>query len=155
MPRRCRGFTLLEMMIVIVLIGVLVGMVSLAAGDNPVQQARQEARTLAGVIGQLREQAVLEGREYGLRLSVEGYRSMRLEGRGWEPLQAFYRWPDGVRLSLEQEGYSLSLGADAGPPQILLLSSDETSSFTLQFAGRDKVWASLSSDGIGEVVIDD
>jgi general secretion pathway protein H len=58
-------------------------------------------------------------------------------------------------LSLEQEGYSLSLGADAGPPQVLLLSSDETSSFTLQFAGRDKVWASLSSDGIGEVVIDD
>lgn len=87
-------------MIVIVLIGVLVGMVSLASGVNPVQQSRQEARTLAGVIRQLREQAVLEGREYGVRLSVEGYRSMRFEGHGWEPLQAFYRWPDGLRLSL-------------------------------------------------------
>ncbi|MNG01082.1 putative type II secretion system protein H precursor [compost metagenome] len=155
MPRRCRGFTLLEMMIVIVLIGVLVGMVSLAAGVNPAQQARQEAGALAGFIRQLREQAVLEGREYGVRLSVEGYRAMRLDGRGWEPLAAFYRWPDGLRLSLEQEGYSVSLGADAGQPQIQLYSSDETSTFSLTFAGKDRVWASLSSDGIGEVMIDD
>jgi general secretion pathway protein H len=155
MPRRCQGFTLLEMMIVIVVIGVLVGMVSLAAGVNPAQQARQEAGALAGFIRQLREQAVLEGREYGVRLSVEGYRAMRLDGRGWEPLPAFYRWPDGLRLSLEQEGYSMSLGADAGQPQIQLYSSDETSTFSLTFAGKDRVWASLSSDGIGEVMIDD
>ncbi|WCM51790.1 type II secretion system minor pseudopilin GspH [Pseudomonas sp. WJP1] len=155
MPRRCRGFTLLEMMIVIVLIGVLVGTVSLATGVNPVQQARQEAGALAGVVRQLREQAVLEGREYGLRLSVEGYRAMRLDGRSWEPLAAFYRWPGNLRLSLEQEGYSLRLGADAGPPQIVLYSSDETSSFTLTFAGQDRVWATVTGDGIGEVMVDD
>ena len=155
MPRRCQGFTLLEMMIVIVVIGVLVGMVSLASGVNPTQQARQEAGALAGVIRQLREQAVLEGREYGLRLSVEGYRSMRLEGQAWEPLAAFHRWPDNLRLNVEQDGYSLSLGADAGPPQIQLYSSDEISSFRLTLAGKDRVWASLSSDGVGEVMIDD
>jgi general secretion pathway protein H len=155
MPRRCRGFTLLEMMIVIVLVGVLVGMVSLATGVNPAQQARQEAGALAGVIRQLREQAVLEGREFGLRLSVEGYRAMRLDGRVWEPLSAVHRWPDNLRLSLEQEGYSMSLGVDAGPPQIQLYSSDETSSFILKFAGKDRVWATLASDGISEVMIDE
>lgn len=146
---------MLEMMIVTVLIGVLLGMVSLATGVHPAQQARQEASALAGVVRQLRGQAVLEGREYGLRLSVQGYRSMRLDGRDWEPLAAFNRWPEGLRLSLEQEGYAMRLGTDAGPPQILLYSSDETSSFTLTFAGKDRIWATLSSDGIGEVVIDE
>jgi general secretion pathway protein H len=155
MPRRCRGFTLLEVMIVIVLIGVLVGMVSLATGVNPAQQARQQAAALAGDIRQRREQAVLEGREYGLRLSVEGYRAMRLDESGWEPVAAFHRWPENVRLSLEQEGYSMSLGPDAGPPQILLYSSDETSSFTLTFAGKDRIWATLASDGLAEVMVDD
>ena len=49
----------------------------------------------------------------------------------------------------------MSLGADAGQPQIQLYSSDETSTFSLTFAGKDRVWASLSSDGVGEVMIDD
>lgn len=142
-------------MIVIVLIGVLVGMVSLATGVNPAQIARQEANALAGVVRQLREKAVLEGREYGLRLSVEGYRAMRLDERGWEPLAAFTRWPESLRLSLEQEGYSMRLGADTGPPQILLYSSDETSSFTLTFAGQDRIWATVTGDGNGEVMVDE
>ena len=137
MRRHCRGFTLLELMIVIVLIGVLLGMVSLATGANPVRQARQEADAMVRMIHQLRERAVLDGQEYGLRLSVDGYRAMRLDGRGWEPVAALYRWPENLRLRLEQDGYSVSLGADEGPPQLLMLSSDETSAFTLTFATRD------------------
>jgi general secretion pathway protein H len=154
MLRRCRGFTLLELMLVIVLIGVLAGMVSFATGMNPAQQARREADALAGVIRQLRERAVIDGQEYGVRLSADGYRTMRLDARGWEALTAVYRWPDHLRLGLKQDGYSVNLGADEGPPQLLMLSSDETSTFTLTFETRDRIWSSLSSDGIGEVVVD-
>jgi general secretion pathway protein H len=141
-------------MIVIVLIGVLVGMVSFATGMNPARQARHEADTLAGMIRQLRERAVIEGQEYGVRLSVDGYRAMRLDVRGWKAMTAVYRWPDQLRLRLKQDGYSVSLGADEGPPQLLMLSSDETSSFTVTFEVRDRIWSRLTSDGIGEVVID-
>jgi general secretion pathway protein H len=154
MRQHCRGFTLLELMIVIVVIGVLLGMVSFATGRNPAHQVRQEAHGVARVIQQLRERAVLEGREFGVRLSADGYRAMRLDVRGWLPVAAFYRWPENVLPRLEQDGYSLSLGADEGPPQLLMLSSDETSAFTLTFVTRDRAWLSLSSDGIGEVVID-
>lgn len=35
-----------------------------------------------------------------------------------------------------------------------MLSSDETSTFTLTFETRGRAWLSLSSDGISEVVID-
>lgn len=154
MRRFCRGFTLLELMIVIVLIGVLAGMVSFATGMNPAQQARREADALAGMIRQLREKAVIDGQEYGVRLSADGYRAMRLDVRGWEAVTTVYRWPDHLRLRLKQDGYSVSLGTDEGPPQLLMLSSDETSTFTLTFEARDRIWSRLSSDGIGEVVID-
>ena len=154
MRQRCRGFTLLELMIVIVVIGVLLCMVSLVGGPNPVRQARHEAHGMAGLIQQLRERAVLDGEEYGLRISDSGYRAMRLDARGWEPVAAFYKWPDTLRLHLEQDGHSLMLGADEGLPQLLMLSSDETSAFTQTFATRDSTLLSLSSDGLGEAVID-
>lgn len=154
MRQRCRGFTLLELMIVIVLIGVLLGMVSFAAGPNPARQARQEAHGIVGVTQQLRERAVLDGQEFGLRLSVEGYRVMRLDVQGWEPMAALYRWPENVQLRLEQEGHWVTLGADEGAPQLLMFSNDETSVFTLMFGSDKKTWLSLSSDGLGQVVID-
>jgi general secretion pathway protein H len=151
---RCRGFTLLELMIVLVLVGVLLGMVSLASGGSPARQVRQEAEAMAQVIHQLRQRAVFEGQEYGLRLSADGYRVMRLGVRGWEPVAALSRWPRNVRARLKEDGYSIELGADEGLPQLLMLSNDETSAFTLTFEPGTRTWLSLSSDGIGEVVID-
>lgn len=146
---------MLELMIVIVVIGALLGMVSLATGVSPARQVKQEADAMVQVIQQLRERAVLDGQEYGLRLSVDGFRVMRLGVRGWEPVASLSPWPESVRPRLKQDGFSLSLGADEGPPQLLMLSSDETSAFTLTFVSSNRTWSSLSGDGIDEVAIDD
>jgi general secretion pathway protein H len=143
------------MMIVLVVVGVLLGMVSLAGGGNLARQVKQEAEAMVQVIHQLRERAVVEGQEYGLRLSAAGYRVMHLGVRGWEPVKALTDWPLNVRVRLQQDGYGAGLGADEGPPQLLLLSNDETSAFTLTFESGNRTWLSLSGDGIGEVAIDD
>ena len=154
MGYRCRGFTLLELMIVIVVVGVLLGMVSFVGGGSPAREVRQVAEAMVQVIHQLRERAVFEGQEYGLRLSSDGYRVMRRGVRGWEPVAALSRWPLSVRPRLTEDGYSIVLGADEGPPQLLIFSSDETSAFTLTFESSNRTWLSLSGDGLGEVEID-
>ena len=64
MPRRCRGFTLLELMVVIALMGIVLGAVGLTAGNTPGRQARQEAGQVVQLIQHLREQAVIEGRAH-------------------------------------------------------------------------------------------
>jgi general secretion pathway protein H len=145
---------LLELMIVMVLVGVLLGMVSFVSGGSPAREVRQEAEAMVQVIHQLRERAVFEGQEYGLRLSTDGYQVMRRSVRGWEPVAALSRWPQSVRPRLKEDGYSIDLGADEGPPQLLLLSNDETSVFTLTFESSNRTWLNLSGDGLGEVVID-
>lgn len=142
-------------MIVIVVVGVLLGMVSLAGGGSLVRQVKQDAEALVQVIHQLRERAVFEGQEYGLRLSADGYRVMHLGVRGWASVKTLTDWPLNVRVRLQQDGYGVGLGADEGPPQLLLLSNDETSAFTLTFESGNRTWLSLSGDGIGEVAIDD
>ncbi|MCF4998058.1 type II secretion system protein GspH [Pseudomonas syringae] len=154
MKHGCRGFTLLELMIVIVLTGVMLGMVNFATGRNPGLDARLEATHIASMVGQLRERAVLEGRVYGVRLSAEGYRPMRLESQGWRPLSGVRQWPANLQVDVEQEGHFVALARDEGSPQWLMLSSDETSVFSLTFSSTDRTWLRLSSDGLGEVVID-
>ena len=142
-------------MIVMVVVGVLLGMVSLAGGGSLARQVKQDAEAMVQVIHQLRERAVFEGQEYGLRLSADGYRVMHLGVRGWEPVRARTEWPLNVRVRLQQDGYGVGLDADEGPPQLLLLSNDETSAFALTFESGDRTWLNLSGDGIGEVAIDD
>ena len=102
MRRACRGFTLLELMIVVALIGVLLGMVSFATGPNPARQARQQADAIVQLIAQLRERAVLDGQEFGLRLSREGYRALRLDEQDWRPLSALEPWAEEVQPQLLQ-----------------------------------------------------
>lgn len=139
----------------IVVVGVLLGMVSFVGGGSPAREVRQVAEAMVQVIHQLRERAVLEGQEYGLRLGTDGHRVMRRGDGGWEPVEGLTTWPLSIRVRLQQDGYGVGLDADEGPPQLLLLSNDETSAFTLTFESGDRTWLSLSGDGIGEVVIDD
>lgn len=155
MPRRCQGFTLLELMIVMVLAGILWGMVSFAIGGNHARAARQDADAIVRMVQQLRNRAVREGQEYGVRISTDGYRAVRLAGQDWQSVTELYLWPAELRLRLEQEGQFMSLGHDEGPPQLLALSSDETSEFSLTFFIQDKTLLRLSSDGLSQVVLGD
>lgn len=148
MPRQSRGFTLLELMVVIALIGIVLGAVSLATGSSPARQARQEAGLMLQLIQQLREQAVIEGREYGLRVQPHAYQVFRLEPQGWQPAGALHQIVQGVHMHLEQEGLRVSL--DRLAPQVLALSSDEVSAFVLSFTLAEQVLTRIVSDGIGE-----
>jgi general secretion pathway protein H len=141
-------------MIVIVMVGFLLGMVSFAGGGNPAREVRQEAEAMVQVIHQLRERAVFEGQDYGLRLSTDGHRPMRQGVHGWESVAELTDWPLSVRVHFRQDGYAVDLDADEGPPQLLIFSNDETSVFTLTFESGNRTWLSLSGDGLGEVAID-
>lgn len=150
MGRLCRGFTLIELMVVIVLIGVLLGMVSLAGGKSPARQARQEASVLIAQIHRLRELAVAEGREYGLKVEENGYQAYRFNPPHWLPTGAGQRLPSELLWRLEVSGQPAQLGRRFEQPQILLLSSDESSAFVLYFEDAEGPLLSLSSDGFGD-----
>lgn len=155
MGRRCRGFTLLELMVAIVLIGVLAGMVSLAIGPSPAREARQQAQDFSRVVQQLREWAVLDGVEYGVRVQPRGYQALRLDPRGWTAVAPLHRLPEGMSLGLEQDGHAWVLDEASGAPQLLMLSSDEISPFRLLVKVAGQRIARVSSDGLAEPSIDE
>lgn len=149
------GFTLIELLVVMVLIGLLASMVHISLGDNRARDARQEANVLLGLMQGLRDKAVLETREYGLRLEPEAYQLMRLERERWQVAQPLVQLPAGLVLSLTLEGHSQPLTPRSETPQLLWLSSDENTAFSLHLDSPPLRWLSISSDGFGEPVIDE
>lgn len=154
-----RGFTLLELAVVILIIGVLATFAMLSVG-NRVQEDRleNEARRMKALVQLAGEEAEAKGVEIGLRFTESEFRLLVLdEDRKWNDLEktgslrrrqippplAIALSVDGRRVvlpandpseaELEKQAKSPSMTAAVKKmePQVLLLSSGELTPFAL------------------------
>ncbi|CAM3438484.1 type II secretion system minor pseudopilin GspH [Parendozoicomonas haliclonae] len=84
-PKNNRGFTLLEILLVLLLMGlagsVVVGRVM---PENSRGEAIKQAERFAALTGLLRDQALQQGKEYGVQFDKTGYRFLRLAHSQWQ-----------------------------------------------------------------------
>lgn len=142
-PRRASpGFTLLEVLVVLAIVGIIVSFAVISiGGDGRLELAEREAKRLAARVDLAGDEAVLRGRELGVRFSDRDYRFLMLETDAWIPLAddpVFAPRPleAALRLRLRMEDREVALGpaeTDAPAPQVLLLSSGERTPFTADF----------------------
>jgi general secretion pathway protein H len=145
--QRPRGFTLLELMIVIVVIGILVAIFAMSFGAYDDDQTGEHVRRLEALIALAGEEASMEGREIGLNFYQHGYEfSIRVPDFDEEGLQ-IWRWVPmdddpllkprdlgeelSVELMIEGKEVDLDFSRDARnpdeeyQPQIFLFSSGD------------------------------
>jgi len=140
-----RGFTLLELMVVIVIIGVILTFAGLSTGgDSRAEQMRREATRLMAVIDMASEQAIMRSEQLAIRFGDEDYEFMLLQEGKWAALQddgplRARELPKGIELRLElEENPPPGLQAeDTEAPQVFLLSSGEMTPFTLTFSAPE------------------
>lgn len=160
MPKRT-GFTLLEVLLVIVLIGILASVVVLNfAGDTAEEQVDKEAVRFQQVFQFIAESAQLRQQEWGLVVTESSYAFVYFNDNTWqwvqEPVAArAYTLPDGLSLQLELDGlpgaeqnllsqldwqqdeettFAATKTEEKPPlPQVFILSSGEISPFRLNF----------------------
>jgi type II secretion system protein H len=83
------GFTLLEVMVVVTIIGIIAGMVALRVGDRSREvQHEREARRLQQAITLAAQEAIVRGRSYGLAVRADGYVFCRREQGKWLRIKA-------------------------------------------------------------------
>ena len=148
-PRpRAGGFSLIELLVVVTIVGVFAGAAVLSLGVLGSDRALQrEVLRLRSLVDLLAEEALMQSRDYGVRFTETGYRFYVYDHQRlvWlDPIgDAFlseYRLPEGLEmaLSLEDRAVALDPGLDderrAVPePQVVILASGEVTPFEAAF----------------------
>lgn len=91
-----RGFTLVELMIVVAVLSALAGAVTLSVARPGGGAALSDAARFEALHRRLRSEAVLSRQVLGLRVGPEGYAPLRWTGRDWAPSGAAQAWQGAV-----------------------------------------------------------
>jgi general secretion pathway protein H len=144
------GFTLLEILVVIVIIGVMVSMATLSIGVlGADREVKEEAERFWAVLRQAREEAELQAIDVAIFVGQTDYEFLRFDTRRneWTPivedkLYAQRTLPEGLRFRLWLENREIVLKpglpdrskkdeSQKWPPQITVLSSGDVVPFEM------------------------
>jgi type II secretion system protein H len=186
MPTSCvkpaaGGFTLIELMVVILLIGLALGIgLTLDFSSSP-QRLQQQTQQVANIAGLLAQEAVLSGAILGLDffaatqdgVQTDGMRWLRQDAEGWLPADIGEAGEQGqilftgeIEVQLEVENNLLVLeerreldavAADDDQkfyPEVLFLPSREITPFILSLSSADNV-SKVSADIMGRVRVNE
>ncbi|PIY20890.1 MAG: type II secretion system protein GspH [Deltaproteobacteria bacterium CG_4_10_14_3_um_filter_60_8] len=144
MPWRRAGFTLIEVLVVLVIISIVLGVVTLNV-DHRRDDVAEAVRRLGAIVRLASEEAVLRSRELAMQVEPGGYRFLEIGKDGFVPVEGDEvlrprQLPEGLELTLALEGEPVQLVAaeeadgkeDQRPARIFLLSSGEVTPFELR-----------------------
>ncbi|WP_108127145.1 prepilin-type N-terminal cleavage/methylation domain-containing protein [Saccharospirillum mangrovi] len=124
---RDAGFSLIELLVVIIIIGVAASMVRLVVSQpDPLEELERSAQQLAYRFGQVQDTVLLSGDDQGLLLLADGVQFLTWRPGNprdgepeivWEPNDAAPNWqaPDDTEITLYLEGQWVEIPRD--PPE--------------------------------------
>lgn len=141
-PRKNKGFTLIEIAVVMLIIVIVLGIVGANLEPNPQNAVRDEADRLALLMQDAQQEAILQGKILAVAFEPRGYSFLMLDDKGKfkpladdEILRARSLSQDITVASVDIDG-----AAQTETPRIILLPSGELSAFTVTLAHGANSW---------------
>jgi len=138
-----RGFTLVEVLVVIVIAGVLTGAVLLVLGQSgPTQTNKRELARMNASLNMMCDQALLGGSARGLRFHAGGYDFWQYRPGGWQPLPNDsrphpVRWPDDLRRRVQVENLVLGPARNRRLPQVICTGIEPPTPFEIEIGSGE------------------
>jgi len=130
-----KGFTLLEVMVVIVLIGIMASLIQFSTrGNDPVEKLNHASARFSAVFEVAAEYSMLNNIELGLVIEKDSYQFYGYDGQYWSEI------PDNDTFTIftMEEGIELVLELDDLPMDEYSFFSDEKLSFNSAEEDGDK-----------------
>lgn len=180
MKKRVAGFTLIEMMLVLVLLATSAVAVIISLPESKEDKVKDEAARFHQLVQLLGEDALLNGVDYGIRIERHRYQFLELTRKDWQPIKESkfftevdvgedinlrveiggYSWQDKDRLFKPGSLFDEDMFAEQTdknkikPPQIVVMASGEYTPFTLDFEvdGQNQFWH-VQADELGQLFL--
>jgi general secretion pathway protein H len=155
-----RGFTLVEMMVVLLVIGLMTGIAVLSMNLTRGNAARQAADRLRDLVGIVHDQSDMQGRSFAIGFWKHGWRFYELDDKGrWriprqDPLLRARRYDADVDFALRLQGLDVKLAdTDKTHPQVYLLAGGDAQPFTLDIVQDGSRRERVQGDNLGDVTV--
>ena len=178
-PCRRSGFTLIEVLVVVMIIAIISAVSVLALGNLGDDRALQnEARRMTALIEMASDEAMLQGRDFGLEVSQRGYRFVEydpftehwfevigddlMRPRTLAEDTEFDLFLEDKRIALKLEAAETERSDDDDDkdltddylPHVLVLSSGDITPFVLEiYRSTDRASVQLSASPTGELKV--
>ena len=180
MKKRAAGFTLIEILLVLVLLATSAVAVIMTLPESKEDKVKEEAARFHHLVQLLGEDALLNGIDYGIRIERHRYQFLELTSKDWQPVaqsrfftdvevgddidlrveMGGYSWQDKDRLFKPGSLFDEDLFAEQTdkdkikPPQIVVMASGEYTPFTLAFEvdGVNQFWR-IQADELGQLFL--
>ncbi|GGA86865.1 hypothetical protein GCM10011521_26630 [Arenimonas soli] len=150
----CRGFTLLEVLVVLMIMGLLVGLVSAVALPDDRARLGLESERLARLLALAREEARFSGRAVAWTAEPPGYRFWQHDREdGWSEIRGRdLLLPRTLPRDMDLLGLRVENSPVTGPLRLEFSSDGAASAFTLEL-GLGKARATITGSPVGQIAV--
>lgn len=152
--RKQQGFTLFELLIVVVIVAILFTYTTLAIrGNSAEDQIKEEAHRLERLIQLALEESILRGEEHAIEIYLDGYRFLRFTGNQWlalsqDKILRERELPHDMELEirLEQTEIVIDPAAELMSEQILDADDEESESENEKSKAKPQIYLLSSGE---------